>query len=171
MGIAARLYQDGRWAERHSVELEATLRDSDWAPVDVTIEDLSNGGFRVVAGAELKVGDAIALGIAGTGTREATVVWGTAGIYGCEFVTPLSDADLRAAVSGPAATPIAFPKTPLPTPPPPAPVVEGWSASVKEEKFSVRTRLAIIVGSAVLAWMLVFALGYGLWALAGALLR
>ncbi|WP_066716442.1 PilZ domain-containing protein [Sphingomonas pituitosa] len=171
MGIAARLYQDGRWAERHAVELEATLRDSDWAPVDVTIEDLSHGGFRVVAGAELKVGDAIALGIAGIGTREAKVVWGTAGIYGCEFVAPLTDADLRTAVSGPVATPIAFPKTPLPTPQATPPVVEGWRAPAQEEKFSVRTRLAIIVGSAVLAWMLVFALGYGLWALAGALLR
>lgn len=170
MGIAARLYQDGRWAERHTVELEATLRDSDWAPVDVTIEDLSHGGFRVVAGAELAVGDAIALGIAGIGTREAKVVWGTAGIYGCEFVVPLSDADLRTAVSAPVATPIAFPKTPLPTPQA-TPVAEGRNAPAQEEKFSVRTRLAIIVGSAVLAWMLVFALGYGLWALAGALLR
>jgi hypothetical protein len=171
MGIAARLYQDGRWAERHPVELEATLRDSDWAPVDVTIEDLSHGGFRVVAGADLSVGDTIALGIAGIGTREAKVVWGTAGIYGCEFATPLSDADLRTAVSGPSATPIAFPKTPLPSPQLTPPMVEGWDAPASEEKYSVRTRLAIIVGSAVIAWMLVFAIGYGLWALAGALLR
>ncbi len=170
MGIAARLYQDGRWAERHPVELEATLRDSDWAPVDVTIEDLSHGGFRVVAGAELKVGDSIALGIAGIGTREAKVVWGTAGIYGCEFLTPLSDGDLRSAVSGPTATPIAFPKTPLPTPQPTPPSAQGATVQAAEEKFTVRTRLAIIVGSAVIAWMLVFGLGYGLWALAGALL-
>lgn len=168
MGIAARLYQDARWAERHPVELEATLRDSDWAPVDVAIEDLSHGGFRVVAGAKLAVGGTIALGIAGLGTREAKVVWGAAGIYGCEFATPLSDADLKTAVSGPAATPIAFPKTPLPAPQPP--VVEGWERA-RNDKFSVRTRLAIITGSAVIAWMLVFGLGWGLWALAGALLR
>ncbi|WP_084583145.1 PilZ domain-containing protein [Sphingomonas azotifigens] len=171
MGIAARLYQDGRWAERHAVELEATLRDSDWAPVDVTIEDLSHGGFRVVAGAELLVGDAIALGIAGIGTREAKVVWGAAGIYGCEFIKPLNDTELRTAVAGPVSTPIAFPKTPLPTPQPTPPVVQGWSAPAGDAKFSVRTRLAIVTGSAVIAWILVFALGYGLWALAGALLR
>jgi hypothetical protein len=170
MGIAARLYQDGRWAERHAVELDATLRDSDWAPVDVTIEDLSHGGFRLVAGAELATGDAIAIGIARIGTREAKVVWGTAGIYGCEFVAPLSDADLRTALAGPASTPIAFPKAPLPTPQQTPPVVQGWSTP-GEPKFPVRTRLAIIVGGAVAAWMLVLALGYGLWALAGALLR
>ncbi|WP_010543516.1 PilZ domain-containing protein [Sphingomonas elodea] len=170
MGIAARLYQDARWAERHPVELEATLRDSDWSPVDVTIEDLSHGGFRVVAGASLSVGDMIALGIAGIGTREAKVVWGTAGIYGCEFAAALSNEELRTAVSGPVATPIIFPKTPLPTPPQSPPVVEGWTAPA-DEKFSMRTRLAIITGSAVIAWMLVFGLGWGLWALAGALLR
>lgn len=171
MGIAARLYQDGRWAERHSVELEATLRDSAWAPVDVAIEDLSHGGCRVVAAVDLAVGNSIALGIAGIGTREAKVVWGAAGIFGCEFIAPLSDADLRAALAGPVSTPIAFPKTPLPTPQPTPPVVQGWQRPAGEAKFSMRTRLAIIVGSAVLAWMLVFAIGYGLWALAGALLR
>lgn len=170
MGIAARLYQDGRWAERHMVDLDATLRDSEHTPLDVAIEDLSHGGFRVVAGAALNVGDAIAIGIAGLGTRGAQVVWGTAGIYGCEFDTPLTDADLRAAVAGPVATPIAFPKTPLPSPQPPQ--VEGWSAPAgADAKFPVRTRLAIIVGSAVIAWMLVFAIGWGLWALAKALLR
>ncbi|MHA6719390.1 PilZ domain-containing protein [Sphingomonas sp. RS6] len=165
MAIAARLYQDGRWAERHQVELEATLRDSDWAPVDVSIDDLSNGGFRISAGTRLVVGEMIALGIAGVGTRPAKVVWGANGSYGCEFATPLTDAELRTAFAAPLAQPIAFPKTPLPSPSPPA-----TTAINEEQKLPVRTRVAIIFGSAVVAWVLVFAIGWAVIAAVQALL-
>ncbi|PVX31061.1 PilZ domain-containing protein [Sphingomonas pokkalii] len=169
MGIAARLYQDGRWTERHQVELEATLRDSAWAPLDVVIEDVSPGGFRVVAGAQMAVGDKIALGVAGLGTREARVVWGDEGIYGCEFIVPLSKEDLHTAVSAPAASPIAFPKTPLPTPQATG-VDAGTNRAMDEDRLPIRARVAAIVVSAFLAWVFVFAIGWGVLALVRALL-
>jgi PilZ domain len=165
MGIAARLYQDGRWTERHRVELEATLRDSDWAPVDVSIDDLSNGGFRVSAGIGLVVGESIALGIAGVGTRPARVVWGANGAYGCEFAVPLTDAELRTAFAAPLAQPIAFPKSP-----PPLPSLPGLSSEHMDEKLSVRTRVVVIAVGAVIAWLLFLVVGWRLVALVRALL-
>lgn len=169
MGIAARLYQDGRWTDRHQVEIEATLRDSAWSPLDVVIEDVSPGGFRVVAGADLAIGDKIALGVAGLGTREARVVWGDQGIYGCEFLIPLSSEDLRTAVSAPAASPIAFPKTPLPTPRSTM-SEESAEGALKDDRLPIRTRVAAIIVSAFLAWVFVFAIGWGVVALVRALL-
>ena len=90
MGLVAYLYRDSRWAERHTVERDATLRDSDWSPIDVTVEDLSESGFGVVASTELGIGAEIGLGLSGIGMREARVVRRAGDLYGCEFLVPLT---------------------------------------------------------------------------------
>lgn len=109
MGLVAYLYRDSRWAERHQVERDATLRDPDWSPIDITVDNLSEGGFRATVNADLPVGAEIGLGLAGIGLRAARIVRRTDSSYGCEFLTPLTGSELYAALSTPATDPIALP--------------------------------------------------------------
>lgn len=109
MGLVAYLYRDSRWGERHQVERDATLRDPDWSPIDVTVEDLSESGFRVTAPTDLAVGAEIGLGLSGIGLRQARVVRRAENLYGCEFLIPLTTAELKAALAGPPTTPVALP--------------------------------------------------------------
>jgi hypothetical protein len=149
MGLVAYLYRDGRWAERHPLERDATLRDPDWSPIDVTVEDLSEGGFRVTASTELAIGAEIGLGLAGIGMRQARVVRRTKSLYGCEFLVPLTNSELRAALAGPPTAPIALPFD--------APALE---AEEHPERLPLLMRALAIVGGAVLAWAIVLGLGW-----------
>jgi hypothetical protein len=149
MGLVAYLYRDGRWAERHPLERDATLRDPDWSPIDVTVEDLSEGGFRVTAATELPIGAEIGLGLAGIGMRQARVVRRTKALYGCEFLVPLTNPELRAALAGPPTTPIALPFE--------APVLD---VEEHPERLPLLMRAVAIVAGAVLAWAIVLGLGW-----------
>jgi hypothetical protein len=154
MGLVAYLYRDSRWAERHTVERDATLRDSDWSPIDVTVEDLSESGFSVVAATDLAIGAEIGLGLSGIGMREARVVRRAAGLYGCEFLVPLTTQELRAALATPPMTP-----TPLPFD-----RAEIGAPEEHPERLPLGMRAVAIAAGAILAWAIVIALG---WVLVG----
>ena len=154
MAIAAHLYQDDRWAERHSVELDATLRDPTWAPVDVVVEDLSERGFRVLAARDLPIGAEIGLGLSGVGLRHARVVRRAdrAGAYGCEFLSPLARPELRTALQAPHAAPISLLFNATPT-----------AAEIELiERLPIRTRMLAIAAGAIGSWALVIGLGWTL---------
>lgn len=152
MGLVAYLYRDARWAERHQVERDATLRDPDWSPIDVTIEDLSEGGFRALADAELPVGAEIGLGLAGIGLRPARVVRRTGNAYGCEFLTPLTGMELHAALAAPASDPIALP------------IAARRDIDLEDEDFPDRlpplARVLAISAGAIAAWAVVLGIGW-----------
>jgi len=152
MGLVAYLYPDARWAERHQVERDATLRDPDWSPIDVTVEDLSESGFRVTAAADLPVGAEIGLGLAGIGLRQARVARRAENLYGCEFLVPLTAAELQAALAGPPTSPVALPWS------------DGSVALGPEEdhpeRYPLWVRALSITASAVAAWLIVIALGW-----------
>src|SRR5262249_15740005 len=109
MGVVAQLYRDARHGERHPVAIEATLRDADAAPFDAAIEDLSVSGFRVSVPAHLSIGDEIGIGVSGIGVRRARVVRSDGTVHGCEFLVPLSNAELTTALDAPAAELIPWP--------------------------------------------------------------
>jgi hypothetical protein len=150
MGLVAHLYRDSRWAERHPVELDATLRDPDWSPVDVMVEDLSESGFRVTTANDMPVGAEIGLGLAGIGMRQARVVRRAESLYGCEFLAPLSHAELRAALAGPPTQPIALPLDPRPV----------GEEEAHHERLPMPMRVLAIAACAVAAWAILIALGW-----------
>jgi hypothetical protein len=155
MAIAAQLYQGGREAERHRVEFDATLRDPTFLPLDVVIEDLSTGGFRVVTDTILPLAAEIGLGLAGIGTHRARIVWRGDGIYGCEFLAPLKDDDLRLALSAPSSEPLILPSTPNA-------LLETGEEHWRDEQsgLSLRGRLYSIIAAAIVAWIVVIGLAW-----------
>jgi hypothetical protein len=155
MVIAAQLYQGGREAERHRVEFDATLRDPASLPLDVVIEDLSTGGFRVVTDTDLPTDAEVGLGLAGIGTHRARVVWRGDGIYGCEFVTALKEDDLRTALDAPSSDPVA-----LPSPSPKDTASWADAAQEEPERLSLLARTFTIGAAAIAAWVLAIALGW-----------
>lgn len=163
MAIAAHLYRDSRWADRHSVEIDATLRDPAWSPVDVIVEDLSDSGFRVLAATELPIGAEIGLGLSGVGLRPARVVRhaGNPYVYGCEFLSPLTKVELQAAIEATPLDPIALPFAAR------APDVATQEAA---ERLPLPTRMLVIAAAAVGAWALLISLGWAIIALARMLL-
>lgn len=100
MSFVAKLYDDDRLAERHSVMLDGTLRNPQAEPQDVIIDDLSATGFRTVLAMGLAVGDVITLGVFGVGLRSAQVMRKSEGQYGCQFLEPLSAEELASALCG-----------------------------------------------------------------------
>ncbi len=157
MAIAAQLYQDGREAERYRVGFDATLRDSAFVPLDVVVEDLSIGGFRVVTTTDLSPGAEVGLGLAGIGTHRARVVWRGEGIYGCEFVTSLKEEDLRTALSAPPSDPIALP---IPAQSKAASPIAVTDQESEHSGLNLRGRFFAIIAAAITAWVLVAGLGW-----------
>lgn len=147
MAIVAHLYRDARWATRHKVEIEATLRDPEWSPFDAVVEDLSSAGFRIDVVAELPLDAEIGLGIAGIGLRDARIVRRTESGYGCEFVQPLTVAELDRALRSRPAEPSALPF--------------GAVATIVEERYPMGRRVAIIAAGALLSWGLLVVLLWG----------
>lgn len=138
MSILAKLIDDARSAERYPVELDATVRNAAARPYDVVIDDLSTTGFRMVGGPHMEIGSPVSIGFAGIGIQPARVTRLHNDSYGCEFVTPLSVADLTAARTAAPTAPIAFPA--LPT--------QAWLPATPEpyvEPYSGRTKLALAI--------------------------
>lgn len=163
MGLAAHLYRDARWAERHQIERDATLRDPEWSPIDAIVDDLSESGFRVTTLADFTVGAEVALGLAGIGTHQARVVRRAKGFYGCEFLIPLTGAELSAALAAPASEPIALPfAEPVAQPPV---TVDLGAEEEHPDKLPMPVRLATISIAAIAAWAIVIGLGWAMVAL------
>lgn len=108
MTVLAALYRDERSAERYAVSLAGTLRDPDWKPHDVVVEDLSTSGFRLPVSADLEVGAYVSLGLPGVGICPARVVRQCDDRYGCAFLVPLTGAELRAALTGKVLRPVSI---------------------------------------------------------------
>jgi hypothetical protein len=82
---------------RRQVSLDATLRDEERQPIDVSIEDLSRTGFLMSSASVLPLASIIGIGIAGIAKRDARIVRRAPSGYGCEFLVPITDADIAAA--------------------------------------------------------------------------
>lgn len=148
MAIPATLINEGRSSERFPVELDATVRNAAARPYDVVIEDLSTTGFRMVGGPAMVVGDAVSIGFAGIGVQPARLTRLNDDSYGCEFIRPLSPADLSTALHAAPIEPIAFPT--LPT--------QAWLANAPEphvEPYSPKTKLALAIIAPATLWAVI----------------
>lgn len=149
MAISAQLIGDGRMSERFPVELDATIRKAA-QPYDVTVEDLSSSGFRMSGGPAMAVGMIVSIGFAGIGVHEAQLMRVDGQGYGCEFVQPLSIANLTAALhatpTAPYVLPTKFDTAQLANAP--EPYVQPYSRRVK---------MALLVVAPLAMWV-------GIWA-------
>ena len=103
MALIARVYRsdpdERRSTVRYPLEVDATLRVSEGEPIDVLIYDLSLTGFRMETTAALDLDEPVWIGIAGTRVSAAVVARRGPTGYGCEFVTPITVPQLKAALA------------------------------------------------------------------------
>lgn len=130
-----------RDSARRAIGADSTLRLADGRPIDAVVADLSREGFVVEASMPLALGTAVSIGLPGVGRREAIVVRGTGGCYGCRFGTPLSPADERAAFSDPLVA-VAFPGD----------GAVATFAVASSDHFHPAVRLSILLGGSLMLW-------------------
>lgn len=97
-GIAARVYPDLRSASRIAAQRPITLRPPGNEPIDAMVEDLSRSGFAMSTVASLAVGSIVGLSLSGVVRRRVRVVRRVGLAYGCEFLSPLSEMEITAAL-------------------------------------------------------------------------
>lgn len=91
---------DRRGAIRFDTDSPSTLRAPEGKPIDVTVEDFSQTGFRFVADIDLPIGTLVSLGLSGAGSRAARIMRRKGNSYGCAFMAALSDEDIARAFKG-----------------------------------------------------------------------
>ncbi|MDB5575137.1 MAG: hypothetical protein JWR80_313 [Bradyrhizobium sp.] len=96
--LAARLYPENRGAPRTAKERPVTLRATRNVPLDAMVENLSRTGFAMSTIADLGVGSVIGLSVGGALRRRVRIVRRVGFAYGCEFLLPLSDLEVSAAL-------------------------------------------------------------------------
>lgn len=101
MTIVARLFvadpDERRYSQRRAVGAEATLRTGRAIPHDVVVQDLSVSGCRFASADMFSDGARISIGIAGLGVHQARIVRREGRLHGCEFVQPLTPAQVMIA--------------------------------------------------------------------------
>lgn len=97
-GIAARVYPEKRNASRIATQRRITLRPPGNEPVDAVVEDLSSAGFAMSTIASLAIGSVVGLSLSGIVKRRVRVVRRVGLAYGCEFLSPLSEMEVNAAL-------------------------------------------------------------------------
>lgn len=156
MALAAKLYLDARSSERFDVGVDATLRGVDMLPIDVLVVNLSSTGCAIETPARLEKGAAVRLGLGQAGICEAKIVRRQGKIYGCEFVSPMSQADVAKALSADTVVMTDFGTRRL----------AGGSVGVDlpepyVDKLPLTVRIAIMVLASVTIWvMIVLTLGW-----------
>lgn len=96
--LAARLYPENRTAPRAVAARPVTLRSTKNQPIDAIVENLSRTGFAMSTTADLGIGSVIGLSVGGALRRRVRIVRRLGLAYGCEFLTPLSDLEVSAAL-------------------------------------------------------------------------
>ncbi|MFT4025253.1 MAG: PilZ domain-containing protein [Novosphingobium sp.] len=109
MAAIARFIAEHRESERFSADFGRISGGAQRKEFDVVVENLSVTGISISAIPGLIAGDEITLDIPGLGARRTLVVHVTDGYYGCEFIRPLTDAELSRALNPRSAVVIAFP--------------------------------------------------------------
>jgi hypothetical protein len=85
---------DGRKAERRIVNIAAALREEGVTTAEVTVLDVSVGGFRAEVAEDFEEGTEVWLKLPGVEVRRSRVVWVRGRDIGCEFQFPLHERDL-----------------------------------------------------------------------------
>lgn len=147
--LQAQLYPENRSASRMIIDRPVTLRPDDNRPIDAVIENLSRTGFGMVSSANLAIGAVVGLSVAGAPRRNVKIVRRTGLAYGCEFISPLSDLELSAALQSQEVVSANFisgdPKV-------------SHASRGSSRKFSYLARAYILVGLVIVLWSILLVL-------------
>ena len=91
--IRARIAEDDgdrRRAPRHSVELDAKMRELGESGVEARVLNISETGFMAEADGSFEVGSRVWLMLPGRDRANAVVKWAVGGKIGAEFAEPIS---------------------------------------------------------------------------------
>ena len=87
--LAIPLASDLRTARRRTVNFNGFVRESVATVVPVEVTNLSTDGCSFRATVSFETATIVWLKIAGLGARQARIIWGRDGGFGCEFCSPL----------------------------------------------------------------------------------
>lgn len=147
-----------RATDRRVLRLE-TQADTPTGQGTIKIHNLSRTGMLGEASSGMPAGTGIEVELPGGVRRSAEVVWNDAGLFGCRFAKPISQATLSAALLR--AAPLAPPATeaaPGPNSPALDKLHERWksedeiAAAAAKSHLPLGTRLWIIVGLGLASW-------------------
>ncbi len=168
MAIVARVAVDRRLSDRHSINVDTTLRATPPQPRDTAIVEISASGCRFINVGGMAADDTITLGLPGAGIHHARIVRIDDGQCACSFAVPLTDAELSHILAAPDNSPVEFPASDLATAPDAAlnrAHREQWDKEANYRKLPIGYRILIIVGSSMFLWAVLIAIGLGLWSL------
>ena len=89
-------HTDRRRTSRHSVEVEAKVRELGTSGVEARVINLSSTGFMAEASGDFEVGARVWLILPGRERANAVVKWVAAGKIGAEFSEPFPVEEFRA---------------------------------------------------------------------------
>lgn len=133
---------DRRRSHRRSIGRATTLRDPAHQPVDVLVRNLSADGFAVDTDHFIDINDTISIGLIGIGSATARVVRRTSAGYGCAWLRPLGEEELRRAFSETTVTDGTFPSF----------LLRADSGSDPDDRFRRPVRGIVLAGSALACW-------------------
>ena len=116
---------------------------------DVIIHDLSSSGMLIETAAGLKRFEELKIDLPEHGPTHAWVAWTSGDYFGCEFIRPIP----RAAVS--AALLRSFPAAAAGSSDAPDADGADEEEEAPDERYSLTMRLRVILGSAILSWVLI----------------
>ena len=87
---------DRRRSSRHSVDIEARVRELGTTGIEARILNISEHGFMAECGTEFEVGARVWLMLPGRDRANAVVKWTAGDKLGAEFADPISVEGLRA---------------------------------------------------------------------------
>jgi hypothetical protein len=134
-----------RHETRAAIDQPSTLRDDRGVPRDVTVEDLSQTGFRYQSVERLAVGSLVRLGLSGAGAVTARIVWQDGDDHGCAFIEALTAAQVNAAFT--AQQVVRVPNE-----------SDAGRDAATTGKWPRAVRMAIFIGGGAGAWMAAVAL-------------
>lgn len=86
---------EARKAPRRIVNLAAALREEGASVSSASVLDVSTGGCRLQTEAAVEAGAQVWLKLPGLETKRSRIVWTQGTLAGCEFDTPLHEADVE----------------------------------------------------------------------------
>lgn len=92
--IAEDFHEDRRRSTRHSVGLDATMRELGTTGVEARILNMSDHGFMAIADGCFTVGTRVWLMVPGRERANAVVKWTVGDKIGAEFAMPISSPEL-----------------------------------------------------------------------------
>lgn len=95
--LQGEILRESRGGQRRTLRLSAHVSSSDaWA--QVLIGDLSETGLMFETSVDLAIGEIVAVDLPFIGRREARTVWKKDNSFGCEFLVPVSQTTISAAL-------------------------------------------------------------------------